>query len=159
MAWWAWMIAGCVLAGIEIAGADLAFYCIFLGVSALLVGVVQLAGGDLAAWEQWLLFAVLAVTSMLLFRGRLYARLRSRMPGFDNTPAGDVVHVTQAVAVGERTRVELRGSHWTATNVGAGPIAADARARVVGTRGAGLSIEGLGPEDEAGAASESDERR
>ena len=149
------MIAGCVLAGIEIAGADLAFYCIFLGVSALLVGVVQLAGGDLAAWEQWLLFAVLAVTSMVFFRGRLYGRLRNRMPGFDNTPAGDVVRVAQDVAVGERTRVELRGSQWTATNVGTGPIAADAPARVVGTRGAGLSIEALAP-DEVAAPSASE---
>lgn len=150
MPWWAWLIGGCVLAGIEIAGADLAFYFIFLGVSALLVGLVQLGGGELAPWEQWLLFAILSLASMVLFRRRLYTRLRGRMPGFDTTPAGEVVRVAQDLAVGERARVELRGSRWTATNVGDGPISADSPARVVGTRGAGLSIKAL-PPDEGGA--------
>ena len=158
MPWWAWLIVGCVLAGIELTGADLAFYFIFLGVSALIVGLVQLGGGDLALWEQWLLFAVLAIASMLLFRKRLYLRLHARMPGFDNTPAGEVVRVSRNLAVGERTRVELRGSQWTATNVGAGPIAAQSPARVVGTRGAGLSIEALGPDETGGEAEPGVER-
>ena len=158
MSWWAWVVVGCVLAGIEIAGADLAFYFIFLGVSALLVGLVQLGGGELALWEQWLLFAGLSIASMLLFRKRLYARLRAQMPGFDSTPAGEVVRVGRDLAVGEQTRIQLRGSQWTATNVGAGPIAADSPARVVGTRGAGLSIEAVGPDGTGGASSPGSER-
>lgn len=143
MPWWAWLIAGCVLAGIELAGADLAFYFIFLGVSALVVGLVQLGGGELALWEQWLLFAGVALASMVFFRRRLYSRLRDRMPGFDSSPAGEVVRVTRELAVGEQARVELRGSQWTATNVGGDPIGADSPARVVGTRGAGLCIEAI----------------
>lgn len=158
MPWWAWVVVGCVFAGIEIAGADLAFYFIFLGVAALVVGLVQLGGGELALWEQWLLFAGLAMASMVLFRKRLYARLRAQMPGFDNTPAGEVIRVGQDLAVGERTRVELRGSRWTATNVGAGPIAADSPARVVGTRGAGLTIEAVGPNEVAGETAPGGER-
>ena len=158
MPWWAWLIVGGVLAGIELTAADLAFYFIFLGASAGVVGLVQLAGGDLAMWEQWLLFAALSLASMVLFRQRLYARLRGRLVGFDGTPTGEVVRVIEDMAVGEKTRVDLRGSQWTATNVGTGPIASGAAARVVGIRGAGLSIEGL-PAGESASDNEAESER
>lgn len=143
MPWWAWLVFGAVLAGIEITVADLAFYCIFMGAAAIVVGLAQLAGADLPLFGQWLLFAGLSVISMPLFRKRLYQKLRGQAPGFDGSPAGETVLVSEPVGVGEQTRVELRGSQWTATNVGSAPIAAESRARVVGTRGVGLGIEAL----------------
>ncbi len=143
MPWWGWLILGAVLAGVELTAADLAFYFIFLGVSAIVVGLAQLAGADLPLWGQWLAFAGVSLSSMVLFRKRLYDKLKGDAPGFDGTPAGEVIEVTEAVGVGARTRVQLRGSQWTATNVGQAPIAAGSSARVVGSRGAGLEIEPL----------------
>ncbi len=43
MTWWAWMILGAVLFGAELA-VDTQFFLIFLGVSAALVGLAELAG-------------------------------------------------------------------------------------------------------------------
>lgn len=143
MPWWGWLIMGAILAGVELTAADLAFYFIFLGVSAIVVGVAELAGADLPLWGQWLAFAGISLSSMVLFRKRVYEKLKGDSPGFDGTPAGELVEVTEAVGVGARTRVKLRGSQWTATNVGATLIAAGSSARVVGSKGAGLEIEPL----------------
>ncbi|MXY52461.1 MAG: NfeD family protein [Gammaproteobacteria bacterium] len=148
MPWWGWLIMGAVLAGVELTAADLAFYFIFLGVSAIVVGLAELAGADLPLWGQWLAFAGISLSSMVLFRKRVYEKLKGDAPGFDSTPAGEVVEVTEAVGVGERTRVQLRGSEWNATNVGAAPIPAGSSARVVGPRGAGLEIESLAQLDQ-----------
>ena len=150
MPWWGWLIMGAVLAGVELTAADLAFYFIFLGVSAVVVGLAELAGANLPLWGQWLAFAGISISSMVLFRKRVYEKLKGDAPGFDSTPAGDVVAVTETVGVGMRTRVELRGSQWTATNVGTVPIAAGSSARVVGPRGAGLDIEPVLPVEQHG---------
>lgn len=142
MSWWLWLVLGGVLAAAELLG-DAAFYFIFLGAAALLVGVLELGGAGLPVWAQWLIFALASAVSMVLFRRKLYERVHGGLPGFDNTGTDAVVEVTEEVAVGGRTRVQLRGSHWTATNVGASAIGAGTQARVVETKGTHLTIEAL----------------
>lgn len=133
MPWWAWLGSGIVLVGIELLGADLAFYLVFVGASAMVVGVLQAAGAELPAWGQWLAFAALSIVAMVLFREKLYNRLRGDMPGFDNAVAGSAgqVSVGEAVPAGGRARVALRGTEWDASNIGTTAIAAGATARVV----------------------------
>ncbi len=143
MPWWAWLIFGGVLAALELLG-DTAFYLIFFALAALGVGLLGVAGAGLPLWAQWVLFAAAAIVSMVLFRKKLYERMRGGLPGFDGGAQGAVVDVTEDVATGGRVRVQMRGSEWTATNIGDAPIAAGSQARVVGTKGAGLEIEALG---------------
>ena len=150
MPWWAWLIVGALLVGVELIAADAAFYFIFIGVSALLVGLVQLAGAELVSWQQWLLFGIVSVASMVLFREKLYKKLRGNLPGFDNTMSGAVVDACADVTAGGETRVRLRGTEWSARNVGVAAIAGGDRARVVGTRGTTLDIVALDA-DTAGA--------
>ena len=142
MTWWAWLILGVVLAALELFG-DTAFYFLFFAVAALGVGVLGLAGVDLPIWAQWVLFSISAVVSMVLFRKKLYDRLRGGLPGFDGSVAGAVVDVQEYVPSGGQVRVEIRGSQWTATNVGDAPIVAGDQARVVRNKGAGLEIKAL----------------
>ncbi len=78
MAWWGWIAAGALLLAAEMGLVDAEFYLVFLGLSALLVGLLALAGLGGPPWVQWLLFAALAATSLVLFRGRVYSRLRPR---------------------------------------------------------------------------------
>ena len=146
MNWWGWLIIGFVLMGAELTAVDAAFYLIFVGAAAILMGILGLVGVSLPIWAQWVLFAVLAVGSMVLFRQKLYDRLRGGAAGFDGSAAGAMVAVKEVVPPGGRTRVRLRGSQWTAVNVGAAPIAAGADARVVESDGLELRIEGLSRE-------------
>ncbi len=161
MPWWAWLGTGIVLVGIELVGADLAFYLVFVGAAAMVVGIVEAAGAELPATGQWLAFAALAVAGMVLFRERLYNRLRA--PGFDNAVAGAAgrVSVAEAVPPGGSTRVGLRGTEWDASNIGATAIAAGTTARVIKVEGNVLQIvaeaAATPAEEAAGSAAEAGE--
>ena len=140
MPWWAWVIAGVVLMGLELAAIDAAFYLVFLGAAAVIVGIAVLGDPSLPVWVQWVLYGVLAVASMVFFRRKLYDRMRGGAQGFDNSTVGEVVELTEDVPPGGSTRIDMRGSRWTATNVGTAPMGAGARARVVAVSGAGVDI-------------------
>ena len=83
---------------------------------------------------------------MVFFRRQLYDRLRGGVQGFDNSTVGEIVDVAEDVPVGGRTRIAIRGSRWTATNVGAIAIDAGGQARVVAVSGAKLDIEPMSAE-------------
>lgn len=146
MPWWGWLSVGIVLMGVELTAVDAAFYLIFVGAAAICLGIIGLAGVELPVWGQLTAFAVLAVASMVLFRGKLYDRIRGGLPGFEYKVAGRTVSVTEEVPSGGKTRVSLQGTQWTAVNVGLAPITAGGRARVVGRDSVNLSIEGLADE-------------
>ena len=78
MPWWGWLIAGAALLATELLVIDAQFYLVFLGVSAAAVGLFGLAGIGLPEWAEWLIFAGLAIVTMLAFRERLYVRVRAR---------------------------------------------------------------------------------
>jgi len=139
MIWWYWMILGLALLGAEMTTPG-GFYIIFFGLSSLVVGT--LAGLDLvqAEWLQWLLFSVIAVASLLLFRGPLLAKLgdeRKGLPDVD-TMLGEVATVAETIAAGETGKAELRGTTWTAKNAGNEPLNKGQRGKV--TRVDGLTI-------------------
>ena len=68
MTWWSWMILGAILLAAELLGVEAAFFLAFIGVAAMAVGLLELAGAGLDAWVQWLVFAVLAIILMVFFR-------------------------------------------------------------------------------------------
>lgn len=140
MTWWGWMILGAVLFGSELFAIDAQFYLVFLGLSALLVGLGSMLGIAAPEWVQWLAFAFLSLVSMLTFRRTLYAKIRANVKGFKEGIAGEFVSVTEALAPGASGSVEFRGSNWTVLNVGKQSIAAGSRAKVVKTEGITLHV-------------------
>ena len=146
MPWWGWISIGAFLMGAELFGVDAAFYLIFIGVAGILVGLLGLFGIVLPVWAQWLLFGILAVASMVLFRAKLYDRIRGGAAGFRNTLVGDIVEVTTDLPPGGRSRVNLRGSVWTAINAGSVEIVAGQSATVVQADGTELKIRRLDDE-------------
>ena len=130
MEWWAWIAVGAILLGSELTFVNAQFYLVFLGASCFVVGLAQLAGMGLAVWLQWLTFAVVALTSMLIFRRRIYERMRRTLPVMRSGPAGEVVTLAADLPPGETCRIEYCGSSWNAINGGTSVIAAGARARI-----------------------------
>jgi hypothetical protein len=140
MSWWGWVIAGAILLGAELAFVNAQFYLVFVGSAAIVVGMVTAVTPALAPWAQWALFAVLAFLSMVLFRSRLYHRLRGNAPSVATGPAGGVITLAVALAPGESCQTEHGGSFWTVRNDGATPILAGARARVASVSGLTLLV-------------------
>jgi membrane protein implicated in regulation of membrane protease activity len=142
MYWWAWIAVGAILLGSELGFVDAQFYLVFVGASAFVVGMLQLAGIALAVWLQWLIFAVLAAASMLTFRRRIYERMRRGLPAMKGGPAGEIVTVPMALPPGETCRLEFRGCSWSAVNAGQAMIAAGSRARIERVDGLTLVVRG-----------------
>src|SRR5262245_9659366 len=72
MAWWVWILVGLGLLGFEILTPG-GFFVLFFGLGAIVVGALTGLGLTGPAWVQWLLFSLLSVGSLLLFRPRLGA--------------------------------------------------------------------------------------
>jgi membrane protein implicated in regulation of membrane protease activity len=128
--WWAWVLVGAILLGSELTFVNAQFYLVFVGASCFVVGLLQLAGMGLAVWLQWLIFAALALTSMLFFRRRIYERMRRVLPAVKGGPAGELVTLPTALPPGETCRLDYRGTSWSAINGGKAEIAAGAQARI-----------------------------
>ncbi len=139
MPWWGWIVVGAVLLAAELFVIPIDFFLVFLGVAALTVGFIGLAGVDLPQWGQWATFAALAVGSLLLFRGWLRARFASVTPA-DDTLVGEIAVAREALAAGARGRIELRGATWLARNSGDAGLAPGDRARVERVEGLTLHV-------------------
>lgn len=130
MSWWGWIATGAILLGAELAFIDAQFYLVFVGSSALIVGLLAMAGILSAPWLQWGLFAALAVITMLTFRRSLYARMRARLPVVKSGLAGELVDIATPLAPQALTRIEYRGSSWNCLNAGDQTVGAGVRARI-----------------------------
>ena len=143
MPWWGWLSAGIILMGVELTAVDAAFYLVFVGAAAVCVGIIGLAGVELPVSGQLLAFAVLAVVSMVWFRGSSTTGFVAGCRASSTRWRVGSYRSVKTCLAGGQTRVSLQGTQWTAVNVGPAPIMAGARARVVGRDSLDLSIEGL----------------
>jgi membrane protein implicated in regulation of membrane protease activity len=131
MTWWHWLALGLILVTLEMAASG-GFYVIFFGVAAIAIGGLHLF--DLAgpAWFQLLLFSVLSVGSLLLFRNPLLHLLKLDTPGEDvDSLVGETAVPSEEIGPGAVGRAELRGTVWSARNVGPTPLSRGQRCRVV----------------------------
>ena len=140
MLWWGWIVLGVVILAAEMFVVDAQFYLVFIGLSAVLVGVLDLLGLNLPEWGQWMMFAALSLTSMFTFRKSLYLKIKGTAPGFRASMKGDMVQVSDELAPGAESRASHRGTKWTVRNVGSGSISAGQSVRVVKTDGLVLHV-------------------
>jgi len=141
MTWWLWIALGLGLTAFELATPG-GFFIIFFGIAALVVGLLDLAGLLPQPWLQWLLFPVVALVALRLFRRPLLERMRRGDPGADDVDSvvGTVAVAAYAMPPGALGQAELRGTPWSARNVGATAIAAGQRCRVIAIDGLMLDI-------------------
>ena len=140
MTWWGWMILGAFLFGSELLAIDAQFFLVFLGLSALLVGLADVLGIAMPEWVQWLVFASLSLISMFTFRQSLYNKIRGNVAGFKEGVAGEFVQIDSELEPGNDARTQFRGTDWTVLNVGSETIAAGTTVKVVKSEGLTLHV-------------------
>ena len=116
MPWWGWIIFGALLLGSELLIVDAGFYLVFIGIAAALTGAIELAGIGLEPWLQWVVFSTVSLVMMVLFRKKLYDKLRGSGVGYETGPSGEIVTVEQTLQPGETGRMAYRGTEWTVVN-------------------------------------------
>lgn len=142
MTWWMWLFLGLGLLAGELVTPG-GFFVIFFAFSALVVALLTRVGAGGPVWVQGLVFVVLAVLSLALFRKRLLQRFR---PSDDlSKTLGDVVGgvatAQDDIAPGAVGKAEYRGTPWNVRNSGAKLITKGLRCRVQKVEGLMLFIE------------------
>ena len=118
MQWWHWAVLGLVLGLLELATPG-GFFILFFGIGALLVSLLSMLGIGGPLWLQWVLFGVLSVVTLSFFRDPLLRRLRaSEHTGPIDSLTSDVAVAKEDILPGAFGRAELRGTSWSALNVG-----------------------------------------
>ena len=141
MPWWAWLVVGIGVLSVEMFVIDAQFYLVFLGASAVLVGLLGLAGVATPEWAQWLVFSLLSIVAMVTFRRRLYDLVKARSGHVEERlTIGDRVLVPVRLEPGQSCRVDYRGSSWTARNVDLQAIEAGREAAIAQVDGLTLQV-------------------
>ena len=131
-----WLAGGLLLLLIELATPS-GFFVMFFGLGALTFGVLARFGVLEERRTQWLVFTVLSVVYVLLFRNRLERRIFPPPANID-TLIGELAVPRERIGPGAVGRVDLRGALWTARNEATANIEAGQRCRV--TRVDGLLV-------------------
>jgi membrane protein implicated in regulation of membrane protease activity len=129
MAWWIWILGGLALLIIEVTTPG-GFFAVFFGLGAILVGLARALGWTGPAWLEWLLFTLLSVVLLLLFRRPLMERFRLLGGPPVDRIEGEAAVVTEDVAPGGVGKAELRGTTWSARTAGAAALGRGQRCRV-----------------------------
>jgi inner membrane protein len=121
MEWWIWILLGLFLLLAELVTPG-GFYIIFFGVGAVVVGV--LAGFNAAGplWFQFILFLILSVLTLWLFREKLLQLTQGERRENVDSLVGETAVATEEIHLNAVGKAELRGTSWNARNVGDKPL-------------------------------------
>jgi len=130
ISWWVWLIAGFVLALLELTTPG-GFYFLFFGIAAVVVGILVGTGLAPQAWLQLLVFSAVSVVTSLLFRKPLLQHFGPRIPDIPvDSLVGETATALDEIAVNGFGKVELRGAAWNARNNGDRKLACGDRCTV-----------------------------
>ncbi|HVR44676.1 MAG TPA: NfeD family protein [Thermoanaerobaculia bacterium] len=139
MAWWLWVLFGFLLLGLELVTSGL--HIAFFGFGAIAVGALVALGLGGPLWMQLLLFTAISITSLLLFRKPLLRSFRLDATGEKiDTLAGETAVAVEEIAAGAIGKAELRGTAWTARNIGETPLLRGDRCLVEHVQGLTIHI-------------------
>ena len=120
MAWWIWVLAGFLLLGLELASATM--HVGVFAVGAFVVAILEAVGVHLPLWGQLLVFAGVSMLGFFFLRPWIVRKLDLHKTKPVDQIAGEQAVALEDIAPASRGRAELRGSTWSATNVGTTPL-------------------------------------
>lgn len=139
MDWWLWLAGGLALVLAELATPS-GFFIIFFGIGALTIGVLKALQLIDSLTIELLLFTVLSVTYLVVFRGRLQSRVQPPPPSSVDSLVGVLAIVQESLSPGVVGKVEVRGTTWSARNTSDVTLSPGQRARVSAVDGLTLAV-------------------
>ena len=140
MPWWGWVSIGVFLLGAELFGIDAAFYLIFVGFAMILTGRIDVSVGGMEIWVQFMIFGVISIFLLVLFRKRLYKKFRGVATDLNVGPTGEKITLEATLPPGGTGRQRFRGSQWTVVNEGATELQQGTRVQISRVDGLNLIV-------------------
>jgi membrane protein implicated in regulation of membrane protease activity len=138
MSWWIWVLIGFVVLALEMTSATL--HLGFFAVGAFVVAILVALGVDMPLWVQLLLFTAVSVVAFLFLRPLLVRRLKLDEKKVVDSLVGEQAMALDDIAAGGNGKAEMRGTTWSARNIGETGLARGQRCIVAGVEGLVLHV-------------------
>lgn len=138
MSWWIWIIIGFALLAAEFTTATL--HVGFFAVGAFVVGALVGFGLDMPLWAEILTFTAVSLFAFFVLRPLLMRRLRLDEKKVVDSLVGEQAIAMEDIAVAATGKAEMRGSTWSARNVGETVLMQGQRCTVVEIEGLVLHL-------------------
>ena len=139
MEWWIWIVLGLALLVGELITPG-GFYILFFGIGAVIVGALAGLGFAGPVWLQVILFSLVSVVTLWLFRERLLKSTQGAPPYNVDTLIGETAIIMEEIPSNGIGKAEMRGTSWNARNVGERPLIRGERCRVERIEGLTLFV-------------------
>ncbi|HYC61918.1 MAG TPA: NfeD family protein [Thermoanaerobaculia bacterium] len=116
MSWWIWVLIGFGILAVELTAATL--HIGFFGVGAFVVAILAALGVDLPLWAQLVIFTGTSLIAFFFLRPVLVKKLKLDQKKVVDSLVGEQALALEDIGVGGNGRAEMRGSTWSARNVG-----------------------------------------
>lgn len=138
MTWWIWVLIGLALLAVEFASTTL--HLGLFAVGAFVVALLHVFGLDLPLWSELLIFTGVSLFALLFLRPYLLRKLKLNVPVKMDTLVGEPAFALEELAPASMGKAEMRGTTWTARNVGETVLARGQRCVVANVEGLVLHI-------------------
>jgi membrane protein implicated in regulation of membrane protease activity len=140
MTWWIWVLIAFALLALEMASTTMHLGLFAIG--ALTVAILAALGVALPISSQLLIFTVVSVVALVFIRPMLVRKLNFNPSKPVDSIVGETAIALDAIGPAELGKAELRGTTWSARNVGTSAITKGQRCTVDRVDGLMLHVRG-----------------
>ena len=138
MSWWIWVVIGFLLLCVEFASTTL--HLGLFAVGAFATAIVVATGADVPLSGQIVIFTVTSLLSFFFIRPALMKRLRLNEKKVVDSLVGEQAMALEDIGVNGNGRAEMRGTTWTARNIGETALIRGQRCIVAAVEGLVLHV-------------------
>ena len=138
MSWWIWVLIGFAVLALEMTAATM--HIGFFAVGAFAVAILVGAGVHMPLWVQLVVFTVVSVFSFLFIRPILVKKLKLDVKKVVDTMVGEQAVALDDIGAGGSGKAEMRGTTWSARNIGETALIRGQRCVVAGVEGLVLHV-------------------
>lgn len=138
MSWWIWVLIALLLLSIEFVSSTM--HIGLFAVGALVVAMLVGVGLDIPLWGQLVLFTAISVITLYFVRPILVRKLRLGEKKQIDTLVGEQAWPLEDIAPASVGRAELRGTTWSARNIGETMLARGQRCVVAHVEGLTIHV-------------------
>jgi membrane protein implicated in regulation of membrane protease activity len=138
MSWWVWVLVGFLLLGVEFVATTmhLGLFAIGAFVVALLVGI----GIPMPLWGQLVVFTAATLIAFFFIRPVLVRKLKFNEKKVVDSLVGEQALALEDMPAGGNGRAEMRGTTWSARNIGETALIRGQRCIVAAVEGLSLHV-------------------
>ncbi len=116
MLWWIWVLIGFAILALELTAATL--HVGFFAVGAFVVAILVALGVELPLWAELVIFTAVSLIAFFFLRPVLVRKLKLDQKKVVDSLVGEQALALEDIDVGGNGRAEMRGTTWSARNIG-----------------------------------------